>query len=138
MRVMLDTNIILDALQDREPWATPAKQIFRDAARERFTGCITTKASADIRYMARRCTHSEVSARETLSKLFLLFDLLDTTVADCQRALISETKDYEDAIMIETALREGLDCIVTRNTRDFSLSPVKVMEPEAFLAMLEG
>ena len=138
MRVMLDTNIIVDALQDREPWAEAARQIFRDAALGRYTGCITAKASADIHYLARRCTHSETDARNTLSKLFSLFDLLDTAAEDCQRALISETKDFEDAIMIETAFREGLAYIITRNAKDFSHSTVKVLDPESFLLLLDN
>ena len=138
MRAMLDTNIIVDALQNREPWAEAARQIFRDAALGRYTGCITAKASADIHYLARRCTHSETDARNTLSKLFSLFDLLDTAAEDCQRALISETKDFEDAIMIETAFREGLDYIITRNGKDFSHSPVKVLDPESFLLLLDN
>lgn len=137
MKVMLDTNIVVDALQDREPWAEAAKQIFREAALGRFSGCITAKASADIHYLARRCTHSEADARNTLSKLFMLFDLLDTAAEDCKRALISETKDFEDAIMIETAFREGLDYIITRNVKDFSHSPVKVLDPESFLLLLD-
>ena len=115
MRVMLDTNIIVDALQDREPWAEAARQIFRDAALGRYTGCITAKASADIHYLARRCTHSETDARNTLSKLFSLFDLLDTAAEDCQRALISETKDFEDAIMIETANYLIAHCDIAHN-----------------------
>ena len=122
MRVMLDTNIIVDALQDREPWAEAARQIFRDAALGRYTGCITAKASADIHYLARRCTHSET----------------DTAAEDCQRALISETKDFEDAIMIETAFREGLAYIITRNAKDFSHSTVKVLDPESFLLLLDN
>ena len=137
MKVMLDTNIIVDALQDREPWAEAAKQIFREAALGRFTGCITAKSSADIHYLARRCTHSEEDARNTLGKLFMLFDLLDTAAEDCKRALVSETKDFEDAMMIETALREGLDYIITRNVKDFSHSPVKVLDPESFLLLLD-
>ena len=136
MRALLDTNVIMDALQDREPWAETAKDIIRASAKGRFTGCITAKSSADIHYLARRCTHSEAAARETLGKLFSLFELLDTAASDCRQALVSETKDYEDAIMIETALREGLDCIVTRNTRDYARAPVKVMDPDAFMDAL--
>lgn len=133
MKVLLDTNVIIDALQDRQPWAEAAKELFREAARNRFKGCLTAKAVADIHYLTRRCTHSEKAARETLGKLLALFELLDTTAGDCERALISETADYEDAIMIETAARTGADCIVTRNLRDFSRSPVKVMAPETFV-----
>ena len=136
MRAMLDTNVIVDALQRREPWARDAEEIFRAAANCRFTGCITAKACADIHYLTRRCTHSERIARETLNKLFVLFDLLDTAAVDCTRALASETSDYEDAVMIETAVREDVDCIVTRNLADFGHSPVEVLSPEAFLGLL--
>lgn len=137
MRALLDTNVILDALQDRQPWAEAARAIFRAAARERFAGFVTAKALTDIHYLTRRCTHSEKAALDTLGKLLVLFELADTAGLDCQRALLSETADYEDAVMIETALREGMDCIVTRNLRDFSRSPVKALEPEAFLALLD-
>ena len=136
MRAMLDTNVIVDALQRREPWARDAEEIFRAAANCRFTGCITAKACADIHYLTRRCTHSERIARETLNKLFVLFDLLDTAAVACKRALAFETADYEDAMLIETILREDVDCIVTRNLDDFKRSPVRVYAPEDFLGLL--
>lgn len=136
MKALLDTNIVVDALQGREPWARNAEAIFRAAANEQFIGCITAKAVADIHYLTRRCTHSEVAARNTLNKLFMLFELVDTTAMDCKLALVSETNDYEDAIMIESALREGIDCIVTRNLRDYQRSMVPVLAPETFLKRL--
>ncbi len=136
MIALLDTNVILDALQEREPWAEAAKEIFLAAAREEFTGCVTAKALADIHYLTHRCTHSETAARATLDKLCKLFELLDTAAADCRRALVSEVTDYEDAIMIETAVRVGADCIVTRNLADYRRAPLKVCGPDDFLTML--
>ena len=137
MKALLDTNVIVDALQDRQPWAESARALFRAAARDRFRGCITAKACTDIHYLTRRNAHSEKLARDTLSKLFALFELLDTSADDCKRALLSNTSDFEDAIEIETSIREGVDCIVTRNIGDFKFSPIKVMEPDAFLTMLD-
>lgn len=136
MRALLDTNVIVDALQSREPWAEAAEEIFRGAANRCFTGCITAKSCADIQYLTRRCTHSELAARGTLNKLFVLFDLLDTSAMDCKRALASDTSDYEDAIMIETAVRADVDCIVTRNLDDFKHSPIRICAPEDFLRLL--
>ncbi len=136
MKVLLDTNVIIDALQSREPWARDAEAIFRAAANQRFIGCITAKSVADIHYLTRRTTHSEALARDTLSKLFILFELLDTTAMDCRQALASRAVDYEDAIMIETALREGIDCIVTRNLEDYRFSSIPIRSPAAFLEAL--
>ena len=75
--------------------------------------------------------------RKILSKLFTLFHLLDTTSLDCRKAISSEIGDYEDAIMVETAIRSEMDCIVTRNVKDYMKSSVKVCEPSALLKLLE-
>ena len=66
-----------------------------------------------------------------------MFHLLDTTSLDCRKAISSEISDYEDAIMVETAIRSEIDCIVTRNIKDFKNSTVKVFEPSALLMILE-
>lgn len=138
MRVILDTCIIMDAIQNREPFAEDAKNIVRAAANKWFTGCITAKSSTDIYYLTHRCTHSDKDTRAILTKLFILFDVVDTAGMDARKAISSEVPDYGDAIMIETAIREDADCIVTRNIKDYSKSPVPVYEPAEFLRLLEG
>jgi hypothetical protein len=60
-----------------------------------------------------------------------------TTSLDCRKAICSENSDYEDAIMVETAIRSEVDCIVTRNVKDYIKSSVKVYEPCAFLKLFE-
>jgi len=57
---------------------------------------------------------------------------------DCKKAFFSETSDYEDAVMIETAKRIKADVIVTRNLRDYKETAIPVMEPERFLRELCG
>ena len=87
--------------------------------------------------MTHRLTHSDAETRKILGKLFTLFHLLDTTSLDCRKAMSSEIGDYEDAIMVETAIRSEMDCIVTRNVKDYTKSSVKVYEPSTFLKLLE-
>ena len=57
---------------------------------------------------------------------------------DCRHALPSEISDFEDALMVETAILTEADCIVTRNIRDYSKSPVQVYTPKEFLRELEN
>jgi hypothetical protein len=66
-----------------------------------------------------------------------LFHLLDTTSLDCRKAISSEISDYEDAIMVETAIRSEMDCIVTRNMKDYAKASITVYEPDALIALLE-
>ena len=137
MRALIDTCIVIDALQAREPFAEDAQQIFLAVANKRVMGFLTAKSAADIYYITHRHTHNDRDTRRVLSTLFNLFDLLDTAGMDCRRAISSELTDYEDAMMVETALRCGVDCIVTRNLKDYERSPVQVYSPSAFLARIE-
>ncbi|MCM1540940.1 MAG: PIN domain-containing protein [Blautia sp.] len=137
MRVLIDTCVIIDALQSRVPFAEAAQQIFMRSANKQFDGYMTAKSVADIYYLTHRLLHSDVESRRILSKLFTLFHLLDTTSLDCRKAISSEIGDYEDAIMVETAIRSEMDCIVTRNVKDYANSPVMVYEPAAFLKLSE-
>lgn len=136
MRVLIDTCIIIDALQSREPFKDDAQTLFLQAANKQFEGFITAKASTDVYYLTHRCTRSDRDTRKILSSLYLLFDILDTTGIDCRKAISSEMADFEDAVMAETALRTGMDCIVTRNIKDYSKSLVPVYSPSKFLALL--
>lgn len=137
MRVLIDTCVIIDALQSRVPFAEAAQKIFIHSANKQFEGYITAKSVTDIYYLTHRLTHSDAETRKILSKLFTLFYLLDTTSLDCQKAISSEITDYEDAVMVETAIRSEMDCIVTRNVKDYTKSPIKVHEPSAFLGIVQ-
>ena len=138
MRALIDTCVVIDALQSREGFAKDAQNIFLAAANNAFPGYLTAKAATDIYYLMHRYTHSDKTSRETLNKLFTLFDVLDTSGIDCRKAVPSPVSDFEDAVMIETALRSEVDCIVTRNTEDFAKSPVPVFSPKAFLEKLQA
>ena len=138
MRVLLDTCVILDALESRQPFSKDAEELFLAAANNLFTGCITAKASTDIYYLMHRHTHSDKASREVLNKLFSLFEVVDTAGMDCRRAIPSPVLDFEDAVMIETAARTEVDYIVTRNIKDFARSLVPVLSPKDFLAALNA
>ncbi len=138
MRALIDTCVIIDALQSREGFEKDAQNIFLAAANNAFLGYITAKSATDIYYLMHRYTHSDKTSRETLNKLFTLFDVLDTSGIDCRKAIPSPVSDFEDAVMIETALRSEVDRIVTRNTEDFAKSPVPVLSPHAFLEKLRA
>ena len=138
MIVLIDTCVILDALQKREPFWEDAAKIFRAAANEKYQGIITAKALTDIYYLTQRYTHDQKKTRDILLQLLELFFVEDTLAEDCKKAFFAETSDYEDAVMIETAKRIKADVIVTRNLRDYKETAIPVMEPERFLRELCG
>ncbi len=136
MKAVIDTCVIVDALQDRAPFGEAAKSIFLFCANRQCEGLLTAKAITDIYYLAHRQTHNDKTTREVITKLCTIFGLLDTTVLDIRKAILSETSDFEDTVMIETAVRYKVDCIVTRNTKDYSKSSIHVYTPDEFLKLL--
>lgn len=142
MRVLLDTNVIVDVLQRREPWFTDGQKIFYAIANNKIIGCITAKEAADIHFFSKRQfagqEHVDAKARQVMTKLYAIFELIDTLAIDCQNAIALENNDYEYAIMIESALRTGVDCIVTRNTEHFTISSIPVYTPADFVTVLEN
>ncbi|MGN0537721.1 MAG: PIN domain-containing protein [Acutalibacteraceae bacterium] len=137
MNVLLDTCIIMDFLQNREPFAQNAKKIMQAAAMDLFTGFITAKSATDIYYLTHRCTHSDKEARSKLSRLLSVVNMLDSMAVDVFEAISSDVSDFEDAVMIETAQRSKMDYIVTRNQKDYAKSFVTVYTPEKFIEILE-
>lgn len=136
MRALIDTCIVIDVLQDRQPFASDAQLIFLAAANKRFDGFLTANCVTDIYYLTHRKTHSDAETRRILNKLLYLFDLLDTTAMDCRHALLSSITDFEDAVMVESAVRCGMECIVTRNVRDYEKSPLHVCTPAEILQQI--
>ncbi len=137
MRVLIDTCVIIDALQSREPFKDDAEKIFILAANKRFDGFITAKSVTDIYYLIHRATHSDKDTRKILSNLFVIFEPIDSAGLDCLKAISSEISDYEDAVMSETALRTGMEYIVTRNIKDYVKSAVSVCTTKDFLDLFE-
>ena len=137
MRAIIDTCVVIDALQNREPFCADAQRVFLAIANRRVGGSITAKAVTDIYYLMHRYTHDDAQSRRALSAIFTLFDVLDTAGLDCRRAISSEISDYEDAVMVESAIRAEVDCIVTRNKRDYEKSLVPVYSPAEFLDLIQ-
>lgn len=136
MRALIDTCIIIDALQQREKFYENAKTIFLLCANRKFDGYLSAKSFTDIYCITHKQMHNDKSTRTILSKLCDLFDILDTTKTDISNAILSNISDFEDAVMIETGLRSKVDCIITRNTNDFSKSKIPVYTPEKFIELL--
>lgn len=136
MTAIIDTCIIVDVLQNREPFSKDGNSLFLLCANKQFEGYLTAKAVTDIYYLAHKQTHDNEATRDILVKLCNLFTLLDTASIDIKKAISSEITDFEDAVMVETAIRSKIDCIVTRNIKDYAKSSIPIYSPAEFLKVL--
>ena len=136
MRILVDTNVIIDALTGREPFREPAEQIFMLAANQIEDMYITASSATDIYYLIRKHLHSTDKAKNVMERLYELFYILDVGADDCREALLSEVKDYEDAVISCCAVRNKMDYIVTRNIRDFEQSKIQAVLPDDLMKIV--
>ncbi|MDA8221505.1 MAG: PIN domain-containing protein [Desulfitobacterium hafniense] len=134
MSVLIDTNVILDALIGRAPHHIAAEKILLLVAEDKLNAAITASSVTDIYYLLHKYLHDADQAKQVLLKLFRLFEVLDVTGSDCEKALSIPMRDYEDALLATCAKRRKLDLIITRNLKDFAESPIKAVTPDDVLA----
>ncbi len=137
MNILMDTCVIVDVLQDRKPFSEDGKALFLAVANQKIKGYLSAKSVTDIYYLIHRYTHNDQESRKILNQLFALFGVLDTTGEDCRKAIFSEMKDYEDAVMVQSAWRCDMDGIVTRNLKDYEKATVPFFSPRQLLEEIE-
>ena len=137
MKVMIDTCVSLDFIQQREPFFSDAEKIFEAISDEKIEGYLTVKSLADIHYVVKHIIHDEKEVRNVLRNLLTLLKLVDSGASGAMNALDSSVLDFEDALMIETSATENLDCIVTRNIKDYKKSSVQVVLPDQLLRLIK-
>lgn len=133
MNVLIDTNVMLDAMLSRSPFSEAAQTIFIWAAEEKIQACITASSVTDIYYLLHKHIHDNERCRQEISKIVMLFKVLDVYGTDCKNALELQMTDYEDALLATCAKRFKMEYIITRNVKDFVGSPVQAILPDDFI-----
>ena len=136
-KIFLDTDVALDHLADRQPFAEYAHRLFALAEKGEITLCLSALSFSNLYYILRKLVgHGEALA--LLGKLKQLVRVSAVGEAEIQSALAKSLKDFEDAIQHFTAKAEGdVSAIITRNKSDYADSEIPVLSPDEFLAMRE-
>ncbi|MDD5646549.1 MAG: PIN domain-containing protein [Candidatus Bipolaricaulis sp.] len=133
MKVLFDTNVVLDVLLARKPYATAAAQLFALVERGEIQGTVCATTITTIHYLAVRAVGSK-GAEKHLRQLLSLFEVAPVTGEVVASALDLGFADFEDAVVHEAACACGVSAIVTRNAKDFAKASVPVLSPVEFLA----
>lgn len=137
MRVLLDTNIILDYLLEREPFLQNAEALFEKIDSEKVVGYVTATTLTDIFYIARKQTQSIELARQAVSTTLTVMIVCSVNRTILESAFASDLADFEDAVQISCAVSQNLDAIVTRDIQGFSNSPIPTLAVHQLLKHLE-
>jgi len=137
MKVLFDTNIILDVLLDREPFSESASYLLSKVERSEIIGFVCATTITTIYYLINKKLGSEAAARHVRS-LMSLFEIAPVNRVVLEDALTAKFDDFEEAVLYESALHAGIEYIVTRNVRGFKKARLPVFDPMEFINVLEG
>lgn len=136
MRILIDTNIILDFLLQREPFFPDTELLFQTLDSGQVIGYATATTITDIFYIARRHTRSIEQARQAISEILTAMEICPVNREVLETAFRSGLADFEDAVQVACAIAQRLDAILTRDTQGFLNSSVPVLSVQDFLQRL--
>ena len=134
--MIIDTNVVLDVLLEREPFVKPAVEIFCLVEDSRINAFLCPTTITTIDYLLSQSLPAS-KARGALHQLISLFEIATVNRPVIERALGRKIPDFEDAVLVEAGRMAGVDSIITRNAKDFRGSALKIFDPGEFLAQLD-
>ena len=129
-KVFLDTNIIVDLITDRKPFSKYSIEIFKKAEEKKIKLFTSSHSIATTHYLLKKYLE-EKNLRDVLYNLLDYVTVIAVDTDVLKKGLRSKHKDFEDSIQILCASSvEKIDCIVTRNIKDFRDSEILVLTPD--------
>ncbi|WOB42268.1 PIN domain-containing protein [Thermoleptolyngbya oregonensis NK1-22] len=130
MRVLVDTNVILDFLQEREPFVDNAARLFERIDAGELEGFIATTTITNIYYIVRRAA-GRVVAQDAIAQVLSDLNICAVDQEVLERSLALSFEDFEDAVQYACAVVHNIDVIVTRDVSGFVNAKIPVVLPEA-------
>ena len=134
-KLFLDTNIVVDLLERREPFCHDAVRLFTMAYNRQVQLVVSPMTYSTASFLLRK--HGSEGVRHLLSNFRQLSRVAAANERTVDDSLASQFKDFEDAMQYYTALRAKANAIITRNGKDFINSKLPVMTAGEFLATID-
>jgi predicted nucleic acid-binding protein len=135
LKILLDTNIVIDVLMDRMPFSESATELFSKVEDGTIIGYLCSTTITTVYYLASKTVGAQ-RAQEEIGKLLSLFEVAPVNRHVLESALVADFSDYEDAVIHEAACHVGADAIVTRNRKDYKKSRISVYSSEEMAKIL--
>jgi len=137
MRVLLDSDVVLDFVLEREPFVEAVGELFELIAQGACDGYISGITPVNVFYLMRKAKGVD-KARQAIGDLLIAFQVCAITHTVLEDAFALPFADYEDAVQHASAAAIGLDAIVTRNLNDYKNASLPVYSPTDFLNHLKA
>ncbi len=132
MRILVDTNIFLDVLLEREGLAEKSQAVLDWCENHPGEAWMAWHTLTNLYYIGTK-TVGKAKALAFVDEILSVFEICagDTLAAGAARDLAMP--DFEDALQAVAAKGAKVSLIVTRNVNDYRRSPIPAATPESFL-----
>lgn len=137
MNILVDTNVILDVLLERAPFADNSTRIMALIERKQSIGYLCASTLTTIHYLACKAIGNK-AGRQAIQTLLQIYEVAPVDHKVLQAALNTGFKDYEDSVLYSAGVNAGVNAIITRNVKDFGSSELPVYTPEEYLVNVAG
>jgi predicted nucleic acid-binding protein len=137
VKVLIDTNIIVDIALDRDPFFAQSEQIVRLAETGQIEGYISASTFSDLYYIVRKARGKDWTL-QFLQQMAGICQIATVDRAVVAMALTLGFRDFEDAIQYSTAVVNRLDAVVTRNPQDFADVALPIMTPDILIQAIDS
>lgn len=131
-KILIDSDVCLDALTGREPFHKNAQHILYLAEKGDVEAFVTSVSFSNMFYLIAKWS-SPKKAYVLLSKLRQIISIAAITDQEVSAALDIQWKDFEDALQYHAAASVGCEAIITRNISDYVETSISVYTPAEFL-----
>jgi predicted nucleic acid-binding protein len=133
--VLVDLNILLDVLQKREPFYETSAHLLAAIETGRVRGYMAAHSITTLFYLIKK-DRSAAEARATITNLLQFMKIAPVDQSTLEQALNLDYHDYEDAVQMISAVQCKVDCLITRNVKDYQPALLSVLQPVDFLGTL--
>lgn len=135
IKVLFDLNIILDVLQEREPFYETSAQLLAYAETGKIQGFIASHSLTTLFYLIQK-GKSAAHAKVTITSLLQILKVASVDQSTIEQALSLPYKDFEDAVQMMAAVQRKADYLAMRNVKDFQPAPLSVIQPSELLSLI--
>lgn len=135
MKILIDTNVILDFALERQPFYPESEQIFLLAEQKHIESYVSGATFGDLYYIIRKGKGKDWTMR-FLNRLATFCQVATVNQSVITMALTANFRDFEDAIQYSTAVVNQLDVIVTRDSQDFPVTTPRILTPTQLIQEL--
>lgn len=136
MKVLFDTNVILDVLLDRKEFVELSAGLVSLVETNGIEGYLCATTITTIDYLVTK-THNRKVAKSSIQKLLSLFKIAKVDHEVLSLSIKSEFTDFEDAVQCYSGQLVEVDCIVTRNTNDYKKANYPVYSPSELWGIIQ-